>query len=722
MLQHEPIAVPGEARLIVDTRVRATHTVNPWLYGKFCEHLGANIYHGMEAQILLNCTLASWRFAAGDDHPDGGVRAESDRHRFTERIMAYGRRQAWPDPDRIVEAYLHGSAFAWYPVSDADDRLVTVQLSPDIGPHGERAQRVEVHPDLSNASPGPVGSGGIGQWVYLPLHRTKTFQYRLVGRAIIPCEIELCLKAVDSPEIATSTRISLGSDWHTVPGLLTLPDDAPAEALYQFSATSAAPAHFVLDRMLLYPSDHVGGADPDVIRMLREAHLPLLRWPGGNFSSGYHWRDGVGPIDARPTRPNPAWEGLEFNLFGTDEFIAFCRAVGCEPMICVNAGDGTPDEAAAWLEYCNGGPETPMGALRAANGHPEPYGVRYWEIGNEIYGRWQVGWTTAAGNVDRYERFRQALLSVDPTVQLLGCGYGNEPNSDWNHTLIENAGTRLRCITDHILTGGSVNADTDPVELYHAFMGYPSVLEGRYRALETTMRRAGLVEPHLAITELQLFAHFQGEGKPGGRLTPATMPRPDTIAEALSLTTIVNTCIRLGRFVELLTHSATVNHGGGLRKERERVYANPVHHAHAMGHTLAGGTPVALRLACETFATQHAFAHIPPLAQVPVIDPMAVLTESGDLVVTLVHRSGDCGPIELTIDLEGFRAHQRAEQVTLAGETWFDRNTREAPEKIVPRRTQLTLGAETRLVLTLAPFSISQVTFHEAGSDSASPT
>ena len=109
------------------------------------------------------------------------------------------------------------------------------------------------------------------------------------------------------------------------------------------------------------------------------------------------------------------------------------------------------------------------------------------------------------------------------------------------------------------------------------------------------------------------------------------------------------------------------------------------------------------------------------LAQVPVIDPMAVLTESGDLVVTLVHRSGDCGPIELTIDLEGFRAHQRAEQVTLAGETWFDRNTREAPEKIVPRRTQLTLGAETRLVLTLAPFSISQVTFHEAGSDSASP-
>jgi len=708
LFQHEPTAAPGQARLTVNTGARAVHVVNPRLYGKFCEHLGANIYHGMDAQILLNCTLARWRFSAGDKHPDGGVQEQSACDKITERILANARRQGWPDPDPVVATYFDGGAYGWFRAGASDGAEGRVRLSSDVGPYGERAQRVEV----LRAS--PDDQAGIAQWTYLPLHRSGTFEFRIVARAVASCTLKLCLVAVGERKAGTCTEIVLDGEWQTFTGSLALPNNAPAGALYQFSLTAAAPAHFVLDRALLYPEDHINGADPDVIRMLKDSHLPLLRWPGGNFVSGYHWRDGVGPVDARPTRPNPAWEGLEFNLFGTDEFIAFCREVGCEPMICVNAGNGTPEEAAAWIEYCNGGPETPMGRLRAENGHPVPYDVRLWEIGNEINGRWQSGWTTPAGNVDRYQRFREALLAADPSAQLLGCGSGNEPDSEWNRTLVDGTGNSLRCITDHILTGGDVNAGTDAVELYHAFMGYPTVLEGRYRALKKRMRQAGIVDPRLAITELQLFAHFQGEVIPEGSLKPTMVPRPDTIAEALSLAVIVNTCIRLGDFVELLTHSATVNHGGGLRKERERVYANPVHYAHALGYAVAGGTPVAVKLACATFATQHAFAHIPPLHDVPVVDAMAVISEAGDLVLVLVHRSGDSGPIELAIDLDGFCAHKQAEKVTLAGETWFDRNTRETPEKIIPRRTQITLGAETQLAITLPPFSITQVVLKQA--------
>ncbi len=323
------------------------------------------------------------------------------------------------------------------------------------------------------------------------------------------------------------------------------------------------------------------------------------------------------------------------------------------------------------------------GTLRAENGHPEPYDVRIWEIGNEIYGHWQVGWTTPEGNVDRYRRFREAMLTADPTLRIPGCGYGNEPDSEWNHRLIEDTGDTLQTITDHILTGGSVTAETDPAELYHAFMGYPMILEERYRTLKERIR-AGIGDPHLAITELQLFAHFQGEPQPDGKLTPAMMPRPDTIAEALSLTAITHMGIRLEGFLELLTHSATVNHGGGLRKERERVYANPVHHAHALGHAVVGGTPVAVRLTCGTLSTSHAFAHIPPMENIPLIDAMAVVAASGDLVITLIHRGAEVGPIELTINLEGFQAQQQADAVTLAGDTWYDRSTRETPEKAVP--------------------------------------
>ena len=705
LLQHESNSTLGKAVLTIDADTRSLHTVNPWLYGKFCEHLGANIYHGMEAQILFNCTFGKWRFSV-DNHPDGGVYEASDRESIERRIQARAARMDWPDADPVIDAYFDGGAYGWFRVGTKEE----VQLSPDVAPSytefeiSNRAQRVEVLRD----------SGGIGQWTYLPLHRTSGFEFRIVGRAVEPTVVQLSLTPVNDIGDATRATIQLGRDWETFTGRLELPADAQPDGLYQFAITADAPAHFILERVLLYPDDHIGGADPDVIRLLKESRLPLLRWPGGNFCSGYRWRLGVGEVDARPTVPNPAWEGLEFNLFGTDEFIAFCRAVGCEPLICVNAGDGTPGEAAAWVEYCNGSPDTPMGRLRAENGHPEPYNVKYWEIGNEIYGRWQVTWTTPEGNVDRYRRFREAMLSADSSIKLLGCGLGGRPNSEWNDRLIDAAGDTLRCITDHILTGGSVDADTEPVELYHAFMGYAAELERRYVTLRERMRAAGIDNPRLAITELQLFAHFRGEARPDGKLSPQTLPRPDTIAEALYHATIVNTCIRLGNFVEMLTHSATVNHGGGLRKERERVYPNPIHYGHAMGAALAGGTPVAMRLACETFSTEHNFGHIPPLDNITVLDAMAVISPNDDLVLMLVHRGATCGAIDLTVSLEGFLAQNEAMLVTLKGETWHDRNTLENPNRIAPSHSRADVVNGNLLKLTVLPFSLTHVTLKKS--------
>lgn len=203
------------------------------------------------------------------------------------------------------------------------------------------------------------------------------------------------------------------------------------------------------------------------------------------------------------------------------------------------------------------------------------------------------------------------------------------------------------------------------------------------------------------------------------KLTGQTLVSPGTLAEGLYDTLIYHASVRLAPFVEMVTQSATVNHGGGLRKERERVYANPVHYAHALGHALAGGTPIAVRLTCETFSTTHAFAHIPPQTNIPDIDAIAVLTAtdvagSDSLVLSLVHRGADCGPIDLTIALEDFQAQGQAEVVTLVGETWYDRNTREAPEKVVPQCSSLDLATERSLNLVLAPYSIVQVKLRKA--------
>ena len=139
------------------------------------------------------------------------------------------------------------------------------------------------------------------------------------------------------------------------------------------------------------PLTDAHGFRTDVLDAVRALQLPILRWPGGNFVSGYHWIDGVGPVDKRPRKTELAWLTEESNHFGTDEFIQYCRTLKTEPYICVNMGTGTLDEAQAWVEYCNGTGNTYWANLRRQNGHAEPYGVKYWGLGNEMYGRWQIG-------------------------------------------------------------------------------------------------------------------------------------------------------------------------------------------------------------------------------------------------------------------------------------------------------------------------------------------
>src|SRR5581483_10025754 len=133
----------------------------------------------------------------------------------------------------------------------------------------------------------------------------------------------------------------------------------------------------------------------DVLQAIERLKIPVLRWPGGNFVSGYHWQDGIGSHDQRPRRRNLAWAADEPNTFGTHEFMDLCRVVGAEPYICINLGSGTLDEAQAWIEYCNSAGNTYWANLRRKNGAEKPFGVKLWGLGNEMYGEWQIGTKSA---------------------------------------------------------------------------------------------------------------------------------------------------------------------------------------------------------------------------------------------------------------------------------------------------------------------------------------
>ncbi|MGC1107984.1 MAG: alpha-L-arabinofuranosidase C-terminal domain-containing protein [Candidatus Acidiferrales bacterium] len=195
------------------------------------------------------------------------------------------------------------------------------------------------------------------------------------------------------------------------------------------------------------------GFRKDVLDAARGMHVSVLRWPGGNFSSGYNWKDGIGPKDARPRRWDTAWQEEESNRFGTDEFIEYCRKLGAEPYICANMGTGTMQDAADWVEYCNATTDTYWANLRKKNGHPEPYNVKYWALGNEVYGSWQAGHKDAAGYAADALEFGKMMRWVDPSIKLIACG---GPGVDWNLPVLE----RLAYLVDYISLhhyGGSLD-------------------------------------------------------------------------------------------------------------------------------------------------------------------------------------------------------------------------------------------------------------------------
>lgn len=195
----------------------------------------------------------------------------------------------------------------------------------------------------------------------------------------------------------------------------------------------------------LMPSDNIEGFRPDVMALLKELDAPVYRWPGGNFVSGYNWKDGLGDRDKRPPRKNPAWQGVEHNDVGIHEFMDFCRILGTEPYIAVNAGLGDSRQAREEVEYCNGSAETPMGKLRAANGHPEAWKVKWWSIGNEMYGDWQLGHMTTDDFVKKHNAFAEAMKSADPDIKLIAVG----DLGDWDRMVLANCSESMDMISEH---------------------------------------------------------------------------------------------------------------------------------------------------------------------------------------------------------------------------------------------------------------------------------
>ena len=386
------------------------------------------------------------------------------------------------------------------------------------------------------------------------------------------------------------------------------------------------------------------GYRKDVLEKVRSLKPPLLRWPGGNFVSGYHWTDGVGPVEQRPRRMELAWHDEESNRFGTDEFIQYCRLIGAEPYLCANMGTGTLDEAQAWVEYCNGTGNTYWANLRRKNGHEEPYSVKYWGLGNELYGNWQIGALNAEDYTKRAIEFAKIMKWTDPTIQLVSCGKNGW--NDWDRVVLEGLARYIDFHSIHIYTGSSD---------YYSNVLAPHQAERAIdicQALIEQVRYTQRIEHPISIAydEWNVWFRTQNDIHPG-------LEEIYTLADALAVATYLNSFIRHCRSVGIANYAQLVNVIAPIFTSKQGLFLQTIYYPLYLYReymlevaldVYADSEPLPFNAKTESSIWPHRVADRGPFQ---ALDVTATCDAAGrDLVLACVNRNKE-QPIATTIQL-----------------------------------------------------------------------
>ena len=383
------------------------------------------------------------------------------------------------------------------------------------------------------------------------------------------------------------------------------------------------------------------GFRKDVLEAARNLRMPILRWPGGNFVSGYHWTDGIGPREERPRRTELAWFSEESNRFGTHEYIDYCRTLGVEPYICVNMGTGTMDEAQGWVEYCNGTSDTYWANLRRANGREEPFGVKYWGLGNEMYGDWQIGTLTAEEYVKKAREFAKVMRRTDPSIELVGCGLSGV--SGWDRVVVDGLAPFVDYHSVHIYTGS---------DDHWSNVLAPHAADRALRTVGGMIERAryeqGIEHPiHVAYDEWNVW--FRERDETGG------LEERYTLSDALAVATYLNVFARHCETVKIANLAQMVNVIAPIFTNKEDMFLQTIYHplrlcAEHMQEVVLDAFVDCEKhdLVAEASTWPHRVANMGPF---DVLDVSATRDAPGrDLTLVVVNRDPD-NPIETTVQL-----------------------------------------------------------------------
>lgn len=385
------------------------------------------------------------------------------------------------------------------------------------------------------------------------------------------------------------------------------------------------------------------GFRKDVLEAVKGLNVTIARYPGGNFVSNYHWLDGVGPKDERPPRMELAWSRLETNRFGTNEFIEFAREIGTEPYFSVNMGTGTIEEAQQWVEYCNVKEGPYFAELRKKHGYPEPHNVKYWSLGNEMDGFWQMGHLNAEDYAKKAREAAKLMRLTSPGIKLVAAGSSNyRPNADpneWNATILR----ELRDVVDYLALHMYVG---NPSDNYYNYLSTPMVLEERTKIVKGMIAREmenanrGRRDPiYIAWDEYNSWYRARtGETMSGTR----ALEEHYNLEDALVIAGFLNVFVRNADIVKMANMAQLVNVIAPIFTNEEGLFLQTIYYPLELFAWNVHGTSLDVFVDCDTYSTGEFFVGLGESTTrqeaVPYLDVSASLN-GDEVIINVVNRN-----------------------------------------------------------------------------------
>lgn len=638
-----------EAHVTIDPN-RVIGEVHDHLYGTNLEHIGQSIYSGVWAEMLLD------RKFAGHDQPYLGL-----SEGLTHQNPNFGIVAPWQavNPHYSHVLYIHDNT-TYYT--------------------GTQSQRITIRHDDGIAH-GIQQSG-------LILKAERAYNIRLVLRGAGQV---VTVRLGDAEwQIA-----SVAEKWQTHSHTFIATENTSNGAL---QITFQGVGNLWVGCASLMPSDNIHGFRPDVVAAIKRLAPTFLRWPGGNFASAYHWQLGLGDRDLRPSYFDPAWKVWESNDVGMIEFIQLTELLTTEPVLTINMGNGTIHEAADWVEFCNGQVTTPMGALRASYGYPEPFAVKTWFVGNEQFGNWQVGHVDAETYARRFLEFATVMREKDAILNLIGVGVPTDLYGHWNELVLKTVGHMMDELSVHYYSIRTEKWSTPPPAdtLYLPKVASAYEVEAMLdRTLDIIAANSNPPVP-LAFDEWNTYVagvspdFFEDYG----------------IADALYTGALMNACLRRADRIKMSAIFNLINVMGNFRVTPTQIWETPSSLVIGLMTRYRGGVSVYTHTVSPTISTPAA-GNLPAMDDLPLVDCAATFEPiTRMLYLSLVNRHPE-ESVEITFT--GLNVIGDVPLYRVQGDHPLAMNTAEMPsavqvdEKIWSGQGTLVLPPHS---FTLAPLTI----------------